>query len=116
MIKNMSFDTHPDLIVHPYLNGVKLIKPTDGSVLFPSIDSLFAMPMMIYFVDFAAKYVDANHFIRLTNIPGNQGYYSDIDFKGTSFSGFFKKETVQIFNDQNNNILHTKRFTIYEEQ
>lgn len=110
----MSFDTHPDLIVQPYLNGIKLIKPKDEPVLFPSINSLFAMPLMVYFVNFDASYIDANHFTRLTNIPGDQGYYSDNDLKGTLFSDIFQKETVQILTNENNNLLNTKKLTIYE--
>jgi DNA-binding CsgD family transcriptional regulator len=113
----MSFDTHPDLIIQPYLNGVKLNKPNEGNPqLFPSIGSLFEMPLIIYFVGFDATYVDANHFTRLTNIPDNQGYYSDRDLKGTPLSALFKKESVQIFNHHNNNLLSTKKWTIYEEQ
>jgi len=110
----MSFDTHPDLIVQPYLNGIKLVKPKDGLVVFPSIDSLFAMSLIIYFVGFDATYINANHFTRLTNIPGNQGYYSDMDLKGTPLSVLFQKETVQIFNNENNNLLNTRKLTIYE--
>jgi DNA-binding CsgD family transcriptional regulator len=111
----MSFDTHPDLIVQPYLNGIKLTKPNDLLTPYPSIASLFAMPLMVYFVAFDASYVDANHFIRLTNIPGNQGYYSDRDLKGASFSSIFKRETVQMLSSENNNLLNTRRLTIYEE-
>lgn len=111
----MSFDTHPDLIVHPYLNGIRLVKPKDESVIFPSIGNLFAMPLMVYFVRFDATYVDANHFIRLTNIPGNHGYYSDNDLKDTPFSDIFQKETVQLLNYENNNLLNTRKLTIYEE-
>ncbi len=111
----MNFDTHPDLIIHPYLNGIKLIKPNNELVSYPNICSLFAMPLMVYFVGFDASYVDANHFIRLTNIPGNQGYYSDKDLKGAPFSNIFKKETVQMLSYENNNLLNTKKLTIYEE-
>ena len=110
----MSFDTHPDLMVQPYLNGVKLVKPKNEAIQFPSIDSLFVMQLIIYFVGFDATYVDANHFTCFTNIPGNQGYYSDKDLKGTLLSSLFQKETVQVFNDENNNLLNTKKLTIYE--
>jgi len=112
----MRFDTHPDLIVQPYLNGVRLIKSMDGPVHFPSIGSLFAMPLIIYFVGFDAKYIDANYFTCLTNIPGNQGYYSDNELKGTPLSSLFKNETVKIFNYHNHNLLSKKQLTIYDEQ
>jgi hypothetical protein len=93
--KEMNFDTNHDLIVQPYLSGVTLIKPKDGPIIFPSIGSLFAMPLIIYFVGFDAKYVDANYFTCFTNIPGNHGYYSDNDLKGIPLSTLFKKETVE---------------------
>jgi len=112
----MSFDTHPDLIVQPYLSGVRLIKPSDDSLHFTSIGSLFAMPLIIYFVGFDAKYINANYFTCLTNIPGNQGYYSENELKGTPLSTLFKKDTVEIFNYHNNNLLSTKQLTIYDEQ
>lgn len=111
----MTFDTHPDLIVQPYSNGVKLVEPNQKrAVQFPSIETLFAMPLMVYFVRFDVTYVDANHFTYLTNIPGNQGYYSDNDLKGTPFSNIFRNETVDILNNENINILNTRRLTIYE--
>lgn len=110
----MRFDTHPDLIVQPYLNGVKLVKQKDETSRFPSIGSLFAMPLMVYLVDFEASYIDANHFIRLTNIPGDQGYYSDQDLKGMPFSAIFQKESVQTLSSENNQLLKTKKLTIYE--
>ncbi|HEX2548479.1 MAG TPA: hypothetical protein VHM20_01530 [Gammaproteobacteria bacterium] len=53
--------------------------------------------------------MDANHFIYLTNIPGNQGYYSNKDLKGVSFLNIFKKETVQMLEYENNNLLTTKK-------
>ncbi len=112
----MNFDTHPDLIVQPYLNGVRLTKPNESPMLFPTIGSLFAMPLMVYFVRFDATYIDANHFIRLTNTPGNRGYYSDRDFKGTPFSDIFQKETVEALSEENNTLLYTKRMNIYESQ
>jgi hypothetical protein len=64
---------------------------------------------MVYFVRFDAHYMDANHFIYLTNIPGNQGYYSNKDLKGVSFLNIFKKETVQMLEYENNNLLTTKK-------
>lgn len=69
---------------------------------------------MVYFVRFDAHYVDANHVTRLTNIPGDQGYYSEKDLKNTAFSTIFKKETIQLYSHQNNNLLDTKRMNIYE--
>lgn len=112
----LHLDLHPELIVQPYLNGVTLAKPTDMPAIFPSIESLFAMPFMVYFVRFDEQYVDANHFTRLTNIPGNQGYYSDTDLKDRAFSAIFTHETTRLLGKQNNNILHTKRMNIYENQ
>ncbi len=111
----MSFDTHPDLVVQPYLNGVRLVKPKNDFNLFPNIGSLFTMPLMIYFVDFEATFIDGNHFTCLTNIPGNKGYYSDKDLKNTPLNKLFKKETVELFTHHNNNILTRKRLTVYEE-
>lgn len=111
----MIFDTHPDLIIQPYSQGVRLVKPGESS-LFPSIRRIFEMPLIVYFVGFDATYVDANHFTRLTNIPDNQGYYSEMDLKGTPFSLLFQNETVQAFNIHNHHILQTKQLTIYEEE
>lgn len=110
----INYDTNPELIVQPYLNGVKLSEPTDNSTIFPSIESLFAMPFMAYFVRFDAHYVDANHFTRLTNIPDNQGYYSEKDLKDTAFSTIFTKETIRSLSHQNRNVFHTKRLKIYD--
>ncbi len=110
------FDIHSDLIIQPYMKGVKLVDPSDRPALFPTIGSMFAMPFMAYFVRFDAHYVDANHFTRLTNIPNNQGYYSEKDLKDTPFSMIFKNETIRSFNHQNRNVLHTKRMNIYESQ
>ncbi|MBV8801706.1 MAG: helix-turn-helix transcriptional regulator [Gammaproteobacteria bacterium] len=112
----MRLDTHPDLLIQPHLTGVKLAKPIDSSPHFPSVASLFAMPLMIYFVGFDAKFIDANYFTCLTNIPGNQGYHSEKDLKGTPLSKLFKKESVKILNYHNNNLLVKKALTIYDEQ
>lgn len=112
----INYDTNSELIVQPYLNGVKLAERTDKSTIFPSIESLFAMPFMVYFVRFDAHYVNANHFTRLTNIPDDQGYYSENDLKDTPFSTIFKNESVRSLNHQNRNVLHTKRLNIYESQ
>ncbi len=112
----MNFDTDPDLIVQPYLNGVKLVKPKNESGLYPNIGSLFNMPFMVYFVGFDASYIAANHFIRLTNFGTQGGYYSHDDLNGVSFSTIFKKETVQMLAYENNNILHTKKLTIYDNK
>lgn len=111
----MSFDTHPDLVISPYSNGIKLIRPKNESASLPTIASLFAMPLMMYFVDFNTTYVDANHFIRLTNVPGNKGYYSERDFKGVPFSKYLTEETIQRLKFENDNILQTKQMTIYED-
>src|SRR6476620_11162742 len=102
----MHFDIHPDQIVRPYLNGVKLAEPTGNSTVFPNIQSLFAMPCMVYFVRFDAHYVDANHVTRLTNIPGNQGYYSEKDLQDRAFSTIFKNASIELYSYQNNNVLH----------
>lgn len=111
----MNFDTHPELIIQPYLNGIKLVKPENKSSLFPNIDSLFAMPLLVYFVTFDAAFVDANHLTHLTNIPGNQGYYSDMDLKGIPLSFLFQKNSADMMNKHNNLLQETKRLTIYEE-
>lgn len=103
----INYDTNPELIVQPYLNGVKLVEPSDKTTSFPNIESLFAMPFMAYFVRFDAHYVNANHFTRLTNIPDDQGYYSENDLKDTPFSTIFKNESVRSLNHQNRNVLHT---------
>jgi hypothetical protein len=97
----MSFDTHPDLIIRPYSNGVQLEEPENEANLFLNIGSLYNTPLMVYFVDFDASFINANHVTRLSNIPGNQGY-SEHDLKNTSFRSLFKKEAVDGFTFNNN--------------
>jgi DNA-binding CsgD family transcriptional regulator len=113
----MVFDTASDLIVQPYNRGIQLIKPKDKNLnQFPSIGSLFAMPLLVYFVDFEGVFVDANHHTCLSNIPDNHGYYSDKDLKKAPLKALFKKESAEKFYAQNNNLLDTKALTIYETQ
>lgn len=111
----MVFNTHSDLIVQPHRKGIQLIQPKDTGKGFPSIGSLFAMPLLVYFVDFEGVFVDANHLTCLSNIPGNQGYYSQNDLKQTPLTSLFKKESAEKLHAQNRQILEAQALTIYDE-
>lgn len=113
------FDTNPELVIQPFKNGVKLVEPNDQLTILTTIGDIFAMPLLIYFVSHdanATTMVDANHLTRITNIPGNQGYYSDVDLKGININKLFKNEAVNKINHHNSELINnTKRMMIYEE-
>lgn len=113
------FDTNPELVIQPFKNGVKLVKPTNRLTMLTTIGDISAMPLLIYFVSHdanATTYVDANHLTRITNIPGNQGYYSDVDLKGININKLLSKETVNKINYHNSELINnTKQMMIYEE-
>ncbi len=110
------FDTHNELLIQPYQKGVKLIRPENAPIPLPSIGSLFAMPMLVYFVTTDERFVNANHSTCLANIPGNQGYYSHNELRGAKFINLFAKETVEAFKHNNNMVTHVaKQMVILDE-
>src|SRR5438105_3463783 len=111
----MKLDTHPELLIQPHKNGVKLVKPNNQLTSSTSIETLFSMPLIIYFVNSNDTFIDTNHLTRVINIPKNSGYYSDMDLKDTPFSSVFSKSVVEMLGHNNRQVLSNKKMTIFEE-
>ena len=111
----MKLDIHPELLIEPYHNGVRLIKPDARSSNLVSIDNVFSMPLIIYFVNGDDTFIDANHLTRVTNIPNNEGYYSHTDLIDLPFNSIFCKKTTKMLGDHNRQVLSNNKATIFDE-
>lgn len=111
----MKLDTNPELLMQPHRNGVKLVKPNEKSASSMTIETLFSMPLIIYFVDSNERFIDANHLTRVTNIPRNVGYYSDRDLRDKLFNSCFSRAVVEMLGHNNRQVLNHRKMTIFDE-
>lgn len=102
-----------ELLILPYRNGIKLIKPYTDSP-FKSVENVFSMPIMSYFVS-DDLFIDGNHIARNICIPGNQGYYSDFDLKNRKYNALFNEQTTQKYKENNAEIVCNDKMIIFDE-
>ncbi len=114
-LNNMKLDTNPELLIQPHRNGVKLVKPNNQFTASTTIENLFSMPLISYFVNSNDTFIDANHLTRVTNIPKNMGYYSDMDLKDTPFNAVFPKSVVEMLGHNNRQVLSNRKMTLFDE-
>ena len=114
----MKPDIHPEYFIQPYGHGVKLIKPRARSYEQPtlmSVNDLFSLPILSYFLSANDNFIHANHLTRITNIPGNIGYYSHHELKNAPLNSVFCRHTTKIIGKHTQQILNSKQMLILEE-
>lgn len=57
-----AFDTHNELLVQRYRDGITLVKPSSDGTDYPknSVASIFRLPFAAYFLDSASHFIDTN--------------------------------------------------------
>lgn len=112
------FDTSKHLLIQPYKQGVKIIKPDNNNIFLSSIGNIFSLPINAFFINHDSIFVAANHQTLVTNLPGgNHGYFSKKDLIGKKMEDLFKTDTAEKLIHDNNIIMHCKKeMAILEER